>query len=79
MIPFTQEGLGIYQDPLPTNRHNAYAKPGYLDEVGRPFAKAFDCENASGPSAGFAPPCVAQGPFDLGDFSGTYPQVRRAP
>jgi phospholipid/cholesterol/gamma-HCH transport system substrate-binding protein len=79
VIPFTQEGLAIYDDPLPINRHNAYGKPGYLDDVGRPFAKAFDCQNASGPTLGLAPPCVEQGPFSLGAFSGTYPQVHRAP
>jgi len=80
VIPFTQEGLGIYSGaPLPINRHNAYAKPGYLDEIGHPHARAFDCENAGGPTFGQAPPCVEQGPFRLGDFSGTYPQVHRAP
>jgi phospholipid/cholesterol/gamma-HCH transport system substrate-binding protein len=79
VIPFTQEGLGIYDQPLPINRHNAYSKPGYLDDVGTPFLRSFDCQNASGPELGLAPPCVEQGPFDLGDFSGTYPQVHRAP
>jgi phospholipid/cholesterol/gamma-HCH transport system substrate-binding protein len=80
MIPFNQEGLGIYAGkPLGTNRHNAYSKPGYLDDVGRPFAKAFDCANASGPELGFAPPCVEQGPFAFNGTLSDFPQVHRAP
>jgi phospholipid/cholesterol/gamma-HCH transport system substrate-binding protein len=80
MIPFNQEGLGIYADkPLGINRHNAYSKPGYLDDVGRPFAKAFDCANVSGPELGFAPPCVEQGPYDFNGKLSDFPQVRRAP
>jgi phospholipid/cholesterol/gamma-HCH transport system substrate-binding protein len=79
MIPFTPEGLGIWNTPLPGNRHNPYAKPGYLDEVGHPYAKAFDCENAGPPDLGFAPPCETQGPFNLGGFTGTFPQIHKAP
>jgi phospholipid/cholesterol/gamma-HCH transport system substrate-binding protein len=80
VIPFNQEGFGLYADkPLGTNRHNPYAKPGYLDEVGHPYLKAFDCENASGPTLGLAPPCVEQGPFMVPSFTGDYPQVHRAP
>jgi phospholipid/cholesterol/gamma-HCH transport system substrate-binding protein len=83
VIPLNLEGLGIHADkPLGQNRHNAYAKPGYLDEVGRPFARAFDCENATGPDLSlgqFAPPCVAQGPFDFNGNLSDFPQVRRAP
>ena len=79
MIPFTPEGLGIWNTPLGSNRHNAYAKPGYLDEVGHPFARAFDCQNVGGADFGNAPPCVEQGPFDFRGFSGTFPQVHRAP
>ena len=79
MIPFTPEGLGIWNTPLPGNRHNPYAKPGYLDEVGHPNARAFDCLNAGQPDLGVAPPCVEQGPFDFRGFTGTFPQVHRAP
>lgn len=79
VIPFNQEGLGVYNKPLGINRHNPYAKPGYLDQVGHPFLKAFDCQNASDPglTLGLAPPCVEQGPFS--GFSGDYPRVQRAP
>jgi hypothetical protein len=74
------EGFGIYAGkPLGTNRHNPYAKPGYLDEVGRPYLKAFDCRNASGPDLGMAPPCVEQGPFEVPGFTGDFPQLHRAP
>ncbi|HEX3562153.1 MAG TPA: MlaD family protein [Solirubrobacterales bacterium] len=80
MIPLNLEGLGVYADkPLGQNRHNAYSKPGYLDAVGRPFARAFDCENATGPDLGFAPPCVTQGPFSFNGHLSDFPQVRRAP
>jgi phospholipid/cholesterol/gamma-HCH transport system substrate-binding protein len=80
VIPLTQEGFAIYGgNPPGTNRHNAYSKPGYLDEVGRPFLQAFDCRNASGPDLGLAPPCVEQGPFAFNGFFGDYPRVQRAP
>ncbi len=80
VIPFTQEGLGIYAGaPLGINRHNPYQKPGYLDQVGHPFLRAFDCENASGPTLGLAPPCVEQGPFSVPGFTGDYPRIQRAP
>jgi virulence factor Mce-like protein len=79
MIPFTQEGLAIWGgDPLPTNRHNAYSKPGYLNDVGNPHLKAFDCRNAT-LDLGISPPCVEQGPFDFNGFSGSFPHVNRAP
>ena len=80
VIPLSAEGLGIhFDDPLGTNRHNPYAKPGYLDQVGQPFVRAFDCQNAGGPDLGFAPPCVEQGPFSLPGFTGSFPQLHRAP
>jgi virulence factor Mce-like protein len=81
VIPFNQEGVGLYTGkPLPINRHNPYQKPGYLDEVGHPYLKAFDCENASsGPTLGLAPPCTEQGPFEVPGFTGDYPQIHRAP
>jgi phospholipid/cholesterol/gamma-HCH transport system substrate-binding protein len=80
VIPLSLEGFAIYGgNPLGTNRHNPYAKPGYLDDLGHPYLKAFDCENVSGPDLGFAPPCVPQGPFSFNGFLGDFPQVRRAP
>jgi phospholipid/cholesterol/gamma-HCH transport system substrate-binding protein len=80
VIPLNMEGFGIYGGKqLGTNRHNAYAKPGYLDQVGHPFLKAFDCENVSGPDLGMAPPCVEQGPFTVPGFTGDYPQLHQAP
>jgi hypothetical protein len=60
-------------------RGRHYAKPGYLDEIGHPYLKAFDCENASGPTLGLAPPCAEQGPFMVPSFTGDYPQVHRLP
>jgi phospholipid/cholesterol/gamma-HCH transport system substrate-binding protein len=80
VIPFNLEGFGLYGDkPLGSNRHNPYAKPGYLDQVAHPYLKAFDCENAGGPDLGMAPPCVAQGPFAVPRFTGDFPQLHRAP
>jgi hypothetical protein len=49
------------------------------DPHGRWFPRAFDCQNASGPDLGFAPPCVEQGPFSLPGFTGDFPQLHRAP
>jgi phospholipid/cholesterol/gamma-HCH transport system substrate-binding protein len=80
VIPFSLEGFGLFADaPLGSNRHNPYAKPGYLDQVGNPYLKAFDCENAGGPDLGMAPPCVQQGPFSVPRFTGDFPQLHRAP
>ncbi len=81
IIPFTPEGLGIYNGPpLGSNRHNPYSKPGYLEDVGRPHAKTFDCRNVPGVHIPFpAPPCEEQGPFSFDDFTGAYPQVHKAP
>jgi phospholipid/cholesterol/gamma-HCH transport system substrate-binding protein len=80
VIPLNLEGFGIYADkPLGANRHNPYAKPGYLDQVGRPFLRAFDCQNVGGPDFGMAPPCAEQGPFSVPGFTGDYPQLHRAP
>jgi virulence factor Mce-like protein len=80
VIPFNQEGFGLYNDkPLGSNRHNPYQKPGYLDEVGHPYLKTFDCENADGPTLGLAPPCAQQDPFEVPGFTGDYPQLHRAP
>jgi phospholipid/cholesterol/gamma-HCH transport system substrate-binding protein len=79
VIPLNLEGFGVHSGtPLGSNRHNPYAKPGYLDEVGHPFLRAFDCQNA-GLAPEEAPPCVEQGPFSFNGFSGTFPQVHRAP
>jgi phospholipid/cholesterol/gamma-HCH transport system substrate-binding protein len=80
VIPFTPEGLSFYSgNPLGSNRHNPYPKPGYLDQVGRPNLQAFDCENVGGLNLEPAPPCVPQGPFSFNGFLGDFPQVRRAP
>jgi phospholipid/cholesterol/gamma-HCH transport system substrate-binding protein len=80
VIPLNMEGFAVHTgDPRGENRHNAYSKPGYLDDLGRPHLKAFDCLNAGGPDLGFAPPCVEQGPFSFNGFTGTFPQVHRAP
>ena len=78
VIPLLPEGLALYQDRAPTNRHNAYAKPGYLDRVGNPHPLAFDCGNAIGNGFGIAPPCVEQGPFSFNGVSSDFPQVKRA-
>ena len=80
VIPLSPEGFAIFGgDPLGSNRHNPYAKPGYLDQVGHPYLKAFDCENVGGLSISSAPPCVPQGPFSFNGFLGDFPQVHRAP
>jgi phospholipid/cholesterol/gamma-HCH transport system substrate-binding protein len=80
VIPFNLEGFGFYADkPLGSNRHNPYQKPGYLDQIGHPHLRAFDCENAGSLELGTAPPCVQQGPFIVPGFTGDFPQLHRAP
>jgi hypothetical protein len=80
MIPFSPEGLAFFGgDPAGSNRHTPYAKPGYLNEVGHPFLRAFDCDNVGGLQLYPAPPCVPQGPFSFNGFLGDFPQVHRAP
>jgi ABC-type transporter Mla subunit MlaD len=76
IIALKPEGLGIYGSKLPSNRHNAYPKPGSLADVGNPHMEAFDCANA-GPSPFPAPPCVEQGKYDFRGNKTTFPQVRR--
>ncbi len=80
MIPFSLEGFAIHNQPLGSNRHNPYSKPGYLDQVGNPFLQAFDCQNADSiPTLGFAPPCVQQAPYDFQGHLSAFPHVERAP
>ncbi|MEA2348867.1 MAG: phospholipid/cholesterol/gamma-HCH transport system substrate-binding protein [Thermoleophilaceae bacterium] len=78
IIALKPEGLGIYPSKLPSNRHNAYPKPGNLNEVGSPQIDAFDCLNA-GDSPLPAPKCTDQGKYHLEGRSTSFPQIHRAP
>jgi phospholipid/cholesterol/gamma-HCH transport system substrate-binding protein len=77
LIVLASEGLTIFDQRPPGNRHNPYPKPGSLAKVGSPHLLAFDCANAAPESD--APPCVEQGPFRFRGYQGTFPQVRQAP
>ncbi|MGH2981128.1 MAG: hypothetical protein ACRDKV_03675, partial [Solirubrobacterales bacterium] len=77
LIVLATEGLTIYDQREPSNRHNPYPLPGYLDNLGKPHLLAFDCANAA--PAGDAPPCVEQGPFNFRGFTGSFPRVKEAP
>lgn len=74
LVPITAEALAAHPERLPSNRHNAYVQPGYLNQIGRPHLQAFDCASAE-PTAD-APPCVTQPPFTFGGRTTGYPQVR---
>jgi len=77
LIVFSQEGLALYDHRLGSDRHNPYPKPGYLDQVGKPYLKSFDCANAAGDGSA-APPCTIQGPFNFRGYQSDYPHVREA-
>jgi virulence factor Mce-like protein len=72
------EGLGLYDEKLPSNRHNAYTRPGALRDLGAPHLMAFDCLNA-GESEFPAPECEQQPDFDFLGRSSEFPQLHREP
>jgi len=56
VIPFNLEGFGFYADkPLGSNRHNPYAKPGYLDQIGRPVSEGLRLRERGRPGARHGP------------------------
>jgi hypothetical protein len=78
ILALKPEGLGLYDEKLPSNRHNAYPRPGALLDVGAPHLMAFDCLNA-GESEIPAPECEQQPDFDFRGRSSEFPQLHREP
>ncbi|MDX8153660.1 MlaD family protein [Patulibacter brassicae] len=84
ITPLNGELLEGAPKRLPTNRHNAYPKPGTLNDLGS--LKSFDCAQTSNPGGVLsalvdgnqAPPCVKQGPFDIDGRITDFPQLRKA-
>jgi phospholipid/cholesterol/gamma-HCH transport system substrate-binding protein len=77
LVPFTSEGLLVYDKRQGTNRHNPYFKPHALDKL-RTGLESFDCSNTGNPSAGEpAPPCKVQQQVTFQGRSTAYSQVRR--
>lgn len=84
ITPLNGELLEGARERLPTNRHNAYPKPGTLDDLGS--QRSFDCAQTDNPGGVLsaiidgnqAPPCVEQEPFDIDGRITQFPQLREA-
>lgn len=77
LVPFTSEGLEVYQERLGTNRHNPYPRPGAQRRLAQGL-ESFDCThtgNQGSPEP--APPCVEQKPVEFQGRTTAYPQLRR--
>jgi phospholipid/cholesterol/gamma-HCH transport system substrate-binding protein len=75
LVPFTSEGLAVWDKREGTNRHNPYFLPRALDKLAQGL-ESFDCSNTGNPSAGdAAPPCKVQKPLDFRGRSTAYPHV----
>ena len=77
LVPFTSEGLQVYDQRSGTNRHNPYTLPDGLSRL-KDGLESFDCSHVGNPSAGEpAPPCKEQRPLTFQGRSTQYSQVRR--
>ena len=77
LVPFTSEGLEVYQERLGNNRHNPYFKPGAQNRL-REGLESFDCthtDNQSSPEP--APPCVEQRQVEFQGRTTAFTQLRR--
>lgn len=77
LIPFTNESVSGTSSRPATNRHNAYPKPGVLDQIGRAGLPASDCRNASDNSTNV--PCRLQGPLGVAGHDTYYPRLTPLP
>jgi virulence factor Mce-like protein len=78
LVPFLPEGLAVYDQRIGSNRHNAYAKPGWLRELPQGL-QSFSCTHTAnpGPPNQAAPPCVQQQQVTFQGRSTGFTQVRR--
>lgn len=77
LVPFTSEGLVVYDQRQGTNRHNPYPRPRWLEKLPTGL-DSFNCSHIGNPSAGEpAPPCVEQEHFEFQGRSTAFTQVRR--
>jgi hypothetical protein len=77
LVPFTSEGLAVFQERQGTNRHNPYPKPGALNRLQQGL-ESFDCLHVNNQSSNEpAPPCVEQKQVTFQGRSTAFSQVRR--
>lgn len=83
---FWNDSFAGYEKPPPSNRQNAYPKPGSLTDIARGGLKAWTCDHLNNPmpippfppGAG-APPCLVQGPWEFRGRSAYFPRLLEAP
>jgi virulence factor Mce-like protein len=81
LAPIMSENLYGLQQRLPSNRHNAYAEPGWMGKLATGGLPSLDCRNLSNPatlpilgSSGTVP-CVEQKPFRFRGQTLSYPHL----
>lgn len=77
LVPFTSEGLQVYEERLGTNRHNPYPRRGWLRRLPQGL-ESWDCThtgNQGSPEP--APPCVEQKPVEFQGRTQAFTQLRR--
>jgi virulence factor Mce-like protein len=73
------ESLAGHSRRLPSNRHNAYPRPRWLDRLATGQLESFDCRQATGPLSGvYNPPCLVQTPSETGGRASQFPRLERA-
>jgi phospholipid/cholesterol/gamma-HCH transport system substrate-binding protein len=77
------EAIGGWKKKLPTNRPNAYPKPGALELKPLGHLKTFQCSHTKNtlylpPTGTGMPPCLVQGPWEFDGKSRYYPRLDRA-
>jgi len=83
-IPVHEESIVGYAERLPSNRHNAYFRPGGLERMADGGLLASDCSNTSNPQivpviGSGAPPCRVQPPWTYDGRTAYFPHVDRVP
>lgn len=78
LVPFLPEGLLVASQRLGSNRHNAYARPGWMRGLAGGL-ESFSCTHTGnpGPPDAAAPPCKEQKQITFQGRSTAFTQVRR--
>ena len=78
---FWNETIAGYTHRLPTNRENAYPKPGAQQLIAQGL-QSYDCSNLHNPllvpAFGGVPPCVQQGPWTFEGRTAYFPHLQPA-
>ncbi len=77
------EAIGGWKKKLPSNRPNAYPKPGALKLKPLNYLKTFQCDHTGNilylpPTGTGTPPCNVQGPWEFDGKKRYYPRLERA-